>query len=62
VVSLAFVAQAGRDHLRGDLGSAADPRRPLPPIDTDVDSAALLTGTLVDVSTALAWGRIDAVD
>jgi hypothetical protein len=31
-------------------------------IDADAASAALLTGTVVDVSTALGWGLIDVVD
>jgi hypothetical protein len=41
VLSLGFLAQAGRDELGCDLGPAGDPQRPLLVIDTDVAATGL---------------------
>jgi len=41
VLSLGFIAQAGRDELGCDLGPAGVPQRPLLVIDTDVTATAL---------------------
>jgi len=50
VLSLGFLAQAGRDELGCELDTAGVPQRPLLVIDTDVAATALIRQRLIDLA------------